>query len=83
MTRVLPDLPDSGFATRAIHAGQVPDPLAGAVMPPIYQTSTYIQDGLGHHKGYEYVVGRGANKRTVKVPAHDEVAWVKRAKGAK
>ena len=54
MTRVLPDLPDSGFATRAIHAGQVPDPLAGAVMPPIYQTSTYIQDGLGRHKGYEY-----------------------------
>jgi cystathionine beta-lyase/cystathionine gamma-synthase len=43
-----------GFATRAIHAGQVPDPLAGAVMPPVYQTSTYIQDGLGRHKGYEY-----------------------------
>jgi cystathionine beta-lyase/cystathionine gamma-synthase len=54
MTRVLPDVPDSGFATRAIHAGQVPDPLAGAAMPPIYQTSTYIQDGLGRHKGYEY-----------------------------
>jgi len=54
MTRVLPDLPDSGFATRAIHTGQVPDPLAGAVMPPIYQTSTYVQDGLGRHKGYEY-----------------------------
>ena len=54
MTRVLPDIPDRGFATRAIHAGQVPDPLAGAAMPPIYQTSTYIQDGLGRHKGYEY-----------------------------
>src|SRR5579862_7679551 len=54
MTRVLPELPDSGFATRAIHAGQVPDPLAGAAMPPIYQTSTYIQDALGRHKGYEY-----------------------------
>jgi cystathionine gamma-lyase len=54
MTRVLPDAPDSGFATRSIHAGQVPDPLAGAVMPPIYQTSTYIQEGLGRHKGYEY-----------------------------
>jgi len=36
-----------------------------------------------HHKAYEYSVGRGANKRTVKVPAHDEVVWVKRAKGAK
>ncbi len=54
MTRVLPDVPDSGFATQAIHAGQVPDPLAGAAMPPIYQTSTYIQEGLGRHKGYEY-----------------------------
>jgi cystathionine beta-lyase/cystathionine gamma-synthase len=51
---VLPDVPDTGFATRAIHAGQVPDPLAGAAMPPIYQTSTYIQEGLGRHKGYEY-----------------------------
>ncbi len=54
MTRVLPQAQDSGFATRAIHAGQVPDPLAGAAMPPIYQTSTYIQEGLGRHKGYEY-----------------------------
>ena len=54
MTRVLPDVPDAGFATRAIHAGQVPDPLAGAAMPPIYQTSTYIQEGLGRNKGYEY-----------------------------
>jgi cystathionine beta-lyase/cystathionine gamma-synthase len=42
------------LSTRAVHAGVVPDPLAGAVMPPIYQTSTYIQDGLGRHKGYEY-----------------------------
>jgi cystathionine gamma-lyase len=42
------------FATRAVHAGQVPDPLAGAVMTPIYQTSTYVQQGLGKHKGYEY-----------------------------
>ena len=54
MTRVLPQGQDGGFATRAIHAGQVPDPLAGAAMPPIYQTSTYIQEGLGRHKGYEY-----------------------------
>jgi len=42
------------FATRAVHAGQVPEPLAGAVMTPIYQTSTYVQQGLGKHKGYEY-----------------------------
>jgi len=43
-----------GFATIAIHAGQEPDPTTGAVAVPIYQTSTYAQDGLGKHKGYEY-----------------------------
>src|SRR6184192_2295474 len=42
------------FGTRAVHAGHIPDPLAGAVMTPIYQTSTYRQEGLGRHKGYEY-----------------------------
>jgi cystathionine gamma-lyase/cystathionine beta-lyase/cystathionine gamma-lyase/homocysteine desulfhydrase len=43
-----------GFATIAIHSGQEPDPTTGAVTVPIYQTSTYAQDGLGKHKGYEY-----------------------------
>jgi cystathionine beta-lyase/cystathionine gamma-synthase len=43
-----------GFSTRAIHAGQPPDPATGAVNVPIYQTSTYVQDGLGENKGYEY-----------------------------
>ncbi len=43
-----------GFATIAIHAGQEPDPTTGAVTVPIYQTSTYAQDGLGRHKGFEY-----------------------------
>ncbi len=43
-----------GFETRAIHAGQEPDPTTGAVIVPIYQTSTYVQEGLGRHKGYEY-----------------------------
>jgi len=42
------------FATRAIHAGQEPDPSTGAVMTPIFQTSTYAQAGLGENKGYEY-----------------------------
>src|SRR5437867_12773773 len=42
------------LATRAVHAGHIDDPLAGAVMTPIYQTSTYVQAGLGKHKGYEY-----------------------------
>jgi cystathionine gamma-lyase/cystathionine beta-lyase/cystathionine gamma-lyase/homocysteine desulfhydrase len=43
-----------GFATRAIHDGQQPDPLTGAVTVPIYPTSTYVQQGIGEHKGYEY-----------------------------
>jgi len=43
-----------GFATRAIHAGQSPDPATGAVIVPIYQTSTYAQSKVGTHKGYEY-----------------------------
>jgi len=43
-----------GFKTDAIHAGQEPDPSTGAVTIPIYQTSTYVQEGLGKHKGYEY-----------------------------
>ena len=43
-----------GLATRAIHAGQEPDPTTGAIMPPIYQTSTYVQESPGKHKGYEY-----------------------------
>ena len=42
------------FSTRAIHAGQEPDPATGAVTVPIYQTSTYAQSGLGKHKGFEY-----------------------------
>ena len=42
------------FSTKAIHAGQEPDPTTGAIMTPIFQTSTYAQAGLGDHKGYEY-----------------------------
>jgi cystathionine gamma-lyase len=43
-----------GFATRGIHAGQAPDPSTGAIMTPIYATSTYVQESPGVHKGYEY-----------------------------
>src|SRR5580693_2345378 len=42
------------FSTRVVHGGQRPDPLTGAVMPPIYATSTYVQSSPGVHKGYEY-----------------------------
>ena len=43
-----------GFRTDAIHAGQEPDPTTGAITTPIYQTSTFVQEGIGKHKGYEY-----------------------------
>src|SRR6187399_1921623 len=47
------------FATVCLHAGQEPDPATGAIVTPIYQTSTYVQEGLGKHKGFEY--GRTQN----------------------
>ena len=52
----MPDHPRNraGFATRTIHAGQSPDPTTGAIMTPIYATSTYVQESPGVHKGYEY-----------------------------
>ncbi len=48
------DWSNTGLGTRAIHAGQEPDATTGAVMTPVYLTSTYIQDGPGNHKGFEY-----------------------------
>jgi cystathionine gamma-lyase len=48
------DDPTLGFGTRAIHAGQTPDPVTGAVMTPVYYTSTYAQTAPGEHKGFEY-----------------------------
>lgn len=52
------------FATRVIHAGQTPDPLTGAVMPPIYATSTYAQQSPGVHKGYVYARGNNPTRMT-------------------
>lgn len=49
-----PSRPSLGLGTRAIHAGQAPDPSTGAIMPPIYATSTYVQASPGVHQGYEY-----------------------------
>jgi len=65
MTKVLADDLARRLATQAVHAGQVPDPLAGAVMTPIYQTSTYIQDGLGRNKGYEYARTRNPTREAL------------------
>ncbi|HYK50184.1 MAG TPA: PLP-dependent transferase, partial [Terriglobales bacterium] len=50
----MPKNKQTGFATKAIHAGQYPDPETGAVSVPIYPTSTYVQQELGKNKGYEY-----------------------------
>lgn len=65
MTRVLPDELPTAFATRAIHAGQRPDPLSGAIMTPVYLTSTYVQDAVGQHKGYEYARGRNPTREAL------------------
>jgi cystathionine beta-lyase/cystathionine gamma-synthase len=52
----------SGFSTLAIHAGQEPDPTTGAVVIPVYQTSTYAQEALGKHKGFEYARTHNATR---------------------
>ena len=54
-----------GFATDCIHAGQEPDPTTGAVSVPIYQTSTYVQEGIGRHKGYEYARTQNPTRRAL------------------
>ena len=58
-TRIVPLPPNARFSTRCLHAGQEPDPTTGAIITPIYQTSTYVQEALGQHKGFEY--GRTQN----------------------
>ncbi|MES2176813.1 MAG: aminotransferase class V-fold PLP-dependent enzyme [Gemmatimonadota bacterium] len=65
MTRVFDDDLTPAFATRAIHAGQRPEPLAGAIMTPVYLTSTYVQDALGQNKGYEYARGKNPTREAL------------------
>jgi cystathionine gamma-lyase len=55
-------MPDYKFGTNAIHAGQEPDPSTGAIMTPIYQTSTYVQGSPGAHKGYAYARGKNPTR---------------------
>jgi cystathionine beta-lyase/cystathionine gamma-synthase len=62
MTRAFDDDLTTAFGTRAVHAGQRPDRETGAIMSPIYQTSTYVQDGLGRHKGFEYARTRNPTR---------------------
>src|ERR1700681_1276928 len=54
-----------GFATDAIHVGQEPDPATGAVVAPIYQTSTYVQTELGKNKGYDYARTNHPNRKAL------------------
>jgi len=65
MTKIFPDDLDARLATRAVHAGQRPDPTSGAIMPPIYQTSTYAQESLGVNKGYEYARGKNPTREAL------------------
>jgi cystathionine gamma-lyase len=65
MTRVFDEDLSAGFGTRAVHAGQRPDPLAGAIMTPVYLTSTYVQEELGRNKGYEYARGKNPTREAL------------------
>jgi cystathionine gamma-lyase len=65
MTRVFDEDLSAGFGTKAVHAGQRPEPLAGAIMTPVYLTSTYVQEELGKHKGYEYARGKNPTREAL------------------
>ena len=65
MTRIFDEDLTGGFATRAIHAGQRPDPVSGAIMPPLYLTSTYVQESIGVNKGYEYARGKNPTRQAL------------------
>ena len=65
MTRIYDEDLAGGMSTRAIHAGQRPDPTSGAIMTPIYQTSTYVQEGIGLNKGYEYARGKNPTRQAL------------------
>jgi cystathionine beta-lyase/cystathionine gamma-synthase len=66
------------FDTVCIHAGQEPDPSTGAIITPIYQTSTYVQDALGVHKGYEY----GRTQNPTRAALEGNIAAIERGKAA-
>lgn len=66
------------FDTICIHAGQTPDPSTGAIVTPIYQTSTYVQDALGVHKGYEYA----RTQNPTRTAFEDNLAAIERGKAA-
>lgn len=65
MTRVFDEDMSAGVGTRAIHAGQRPDLASGAIMTPVYLTSTYVQEELGKNKGYEYARGKNPTRQAL------------------
>lgn len=65
MTRIFDEDTPFRLGTRAVHAGQRPDASSGAIMTPIYQTSTYAQEGLGRNKGYEYARGKNPTRQAL------------------
>lgn len=65
MTRVFDEDLNASMGTKAVHAGQRPDPTSGAIMTPIFQTSTYAQEGLGRNKGYEYARGKNPTREAL------------------
>ena len=66
------------FSTRCIHAGQTPDPSTGAIITPIYQTSTYVQEELGRHKGFEY----GRTQNPTRLALEENVAAIEGGRAA-
>lgn len=65
MSRIFDDDAPFALGTRAVHAGQRPDPTTGAIMVPVYQTSTYAQEGIGRNKGYEYARGKNPTREAL------------------
>ena len=63
--RIVKLKPNARFSTICLHAGQEPDPSTGAIVTPIYQTSTYVQEALGRHKGYEYARTQNPTRASV------------------
>src|SRR5437660_11911045 len=66
------------FSTVCLHAGQEPDPSTGAIITPIYQTSTYVQDELGKHKGFEY----GRTQNPTRLAVERNIAAIESGKAA-
>src|SRR5712692_10913071 len=70
--------PHARFSTICLHAGQQPDPSTGAIITPIFQTSTYVQEELGRHKGYEY----GRTQNPTRLAVEQNLAAIESGKAA-